>query len=413
MSHVPFTAPISGGDSKKVENVEKIPTGMHLCIISGIYDIGTQSTKFGEKRICVISYEFPQILRVFYEGEEARPKMLSNRYTFSMAESANLRKDLQMILGRQLSDTEAMSFDISSVVGMPALANIVHSPCGKYENIMNFMPATDQTAVMYNANNVQELRAMKVNDLKFFAQSMGFNSQNFGNCPKWIRTLNIDSAEGKAWAASGQTFAEPEKKAKKKCIMKDPTQDIKLYLAKGWTEETLVAQGYAYWQEPQQAVSQPAGMNPAAPVAAAKKLVMTCTEFTRDQYHASNWTDDMIVQNGKGYWDVSSAPAAPKAPVAPVAPTPPQPQVAATPTAPPQPQVAPAHAAAVVNQQQFTPKPLAQAVSQPAVPVQAPTTPSAPSAPVAPATPAPPAANTTSGYPTTPLNNTDDDDLPF
>ena len=58
-----------------------------------------------------------------------------SRYTLSLHENAALRRDLQSWRGRAFTETELAGFDLKTVLGVPCMITLVHSPDGKYANI--------------------------------------------------------------------------------------------------------------------------------------------------------------------------------------------------------------------------------------------------------------------------------------
>ncbi len=290
MENFQFTAPV-GGDSKRIDDVALIPSGMRLCTFYGLADLGTQDSKnFGPKHRCQLAFEFPQELRIFYEGDIHKPSVIWSEETFSMAPKANLRKHyVHGMLGRNLSDEEAAKFNIASLLGKPFVATISHTADGKYANITSITPLSDQNRLMFG---LQDMNVPVINDIFAYHMSQGFISENFKKLPKFIREKIKNSEEGEAHKKSGGTFLEP-----------DPS-DFKN---------------------------------------AGKKLKMLPNaEFTYEQYKAAEWTDQMLVDNGKAVWEAPvappapvGAPAAPQAPIAPAAPVAPQAMPAAPSAIPP------------------------------------------------------------------------------
>ena len=290
----PFTAS-TGGDSKKLE-VEKIPTGMRLCTFHSLVDIGTQDGgQYGPKHKVYLGFEFPQEMRVFWEGDEAKPCNIWTMQTLSMNEKANLRKEfIEPMLGRKLSDEEAEKFDLSSLLGKNFIATIAHSADGKYANIVSITPLTEQGKSMFGVTGT----VSQINPTTYFHLGMGFDSPNFKALTagtKFLRDKIIQSAEGVAHTTAGGVFPE---------------------------------------------AIQTQGATAGAPAPQGKKLVMLDNaEFTYDQYKASGWTDDQIVQQGFAKWQEAVAPPQPLQPQAAPAPIPPvlPPTPAAAPVAPVEP----------------------------------------------------------------------------
>lgn len=277
MERVAFTAPVEGG-STRIENVELIPTGMQLCTFYGLADLGTQdSQKFGPKHKCQLAFEFPQELRQFYEGDEMKPCAIFTDETLSMAPKSNLRKNfIENMEGHKLTDDEAKNFRIDELIGKHYVATISHSPDGKYANISSITQLTDKNRLMFGLN---ESKVPQINESFFFHLSQGFTSESFKNLPKFVREKIKKSAEGLAHARNGGSFLEPDpsdykknSNAGKKIIML-PNADYtyKQYKDADWTDQMLIDNGVAKWDEPVQAPSPQAGPEAPSPQPSAPK----------------------------------------------------------------------------------------------------------------------------------------------
>lgn len=286
MENVNFTAP--AGSSSRLE-VPMIPTGMHLCTLHGIADLGTQDGgNFGPKHKVNLAFEFPSQMRTFYEGDPQKPSCVFVFESFSMAPKANLRtRFVQPMISRQLSDTEADNFNFTSLLGKSFIATITHSSDGKWANISSLVPL-DASNMQFAGLTSPEVAG--INPKYFFHSSHGYESENFKALPKFIRDKIKSSHEGVAHANAGGKFLEPA-----------------------------------------------AGEYSNAPSVGQIELLPNATH-TLEQYRAQNWTDDMLISQGLARMagpvappTTPSAPVAPAAaPVAPVAPP-----VAAAPVAPP------------------------------------------------------------------------------
>lgn len=109
---------------------ELVPAGNHVARCFQMIHIGTvQDTYKGEPKKfnkVRISWELPDELRVFNEEKGQQPMVISKEYTLSMNERANLRKDLESWRGKGFTEAEAESFDISKLLGVPCMLNIIH-----------------------------------------------------------------------------------------------------------------------------------------------------------------------------------------------------------------------------------------------------------------------------------------------
>lgn len=125
---------------------KRMPRGQYPARLFSIVDIGThtKNTKFGEKRqrLIRLTFEFPTQLETFTPERGEEPFTIMCQFTYSMASSAHLRKFVQSILGKELSDTEAEVFDMESLMGKTILASIDDVKNGDkiFSNIIVCMP---------------------------------------------------------------------------------------------------------------------------------------------------------------------------------------------------------------------------------------------------------------------------------
>lgn len=139
---------------------ELVPAGTHMAVCYRIIDLGTQQTTFNgqakEQHKILISWELPEELMA-----DGRPFSISNRYTWSMSEKANLRKHLESWRGFPFTDKDfgPNGFNIKNVLGKSCLLAIIHTEGEKqYANIvsvsrlmkgMTARPATNPLAYLW------------------------------------------------------------------------------------------------------------------------------------------------------------------------------------------------------------------------------------------------------------------------
>lgn len=73
-----------------------------------------------------IGWELPTELKVFKEENGEQPLVISEEYTLSMHEKSNLRKMLASWRGKDFTEEEAKSFDITKLIGKTCMVNIIH-----------------------------------------------------------------------------------------------------------------------------------------------------------------------------------------------------------------------------------------------------------------------------------------------
>jgi hypothetical protein len=114
---------------------EPIPSGNYIARCYQMIEIGTVtefiSGSAKTMRKVRIGWELPEELRVFKQENGEQPLVVSKEYTLSMNEKSNLRKDLKSWRGKDFTDVEAESFDITKLLGIPCMLNIIHKPSKK------------------------------------------------------------------------------------------------------------------------------------------------------------------------------------------------------------------------------------------------------------------------------------------
>lgn len=165
-----MAADTGGGD------FELTPAGNHVARCYAVVDLGMQTTVFsGEestKRKVRISWELP-----LAKMEDGRPFSVSQNYTLSLSEKANLRRDLQSWRGRSFTEEELQGFDLFTVLSVPAMVNVVHNTKGDktYANVGSVSP-------MPQGMECPPL----VNDLLKFSLDE-YSPEVFGALPEWLQ----------------------------------------------------------------------------------------------------------------------------------------------------------------------------------------------------------------------------------
>lgn len=137
--------------AKKSETFERelIEAGNYVARCYRMVEIGTVDEEFlGVKKQMHkvrIGWELPTELKIFNPEKGEQPCVIDKEYTLSLAEKANLRKDLQSWRGKAFSDDEAEAFDITKLLGVPCMLNIIHvqgkkDPTKTYQAIGSVSP---------------------------------------------------------------------------------------------------------------------------------------------------------------------------------------------------------------------------------------------------------------------------------
>ena len=128
---------------------EPIPAGNYIARCYQMIQIGNvEEIILGEKKILNkvrIGWELPLELKVFSEERGEQPLVISKEFTLSLHEKSNLRATLKSWRGKDFTEKEAESFDITKLLGVQCMLNIIHKPGTKdpgkvYEQIAGITP---------------------------------------------------------------------------------------------------------------------------------------------------------------------------------------------------------------------------------------------------------------------------------
>lgn len=119
------------------ENFTKFPLpapGTTQAVCCAIWDLGLQRTTYmGAEKIqhkVVIAWEITEVINAPDSEFHGKPYMLSKKYTMSLSEKANLRKDLESWRGLPFTADELKKsgFDLSKLYGANCYLGIKHVP---------------------------------------------------------------------------------------------------------------------------------------------------------------------------------------------------------------------------------------------------------------------------------------------
>jgi hypothetical protein len=158
-------------------NFEVTPSGNHIARCYSMVEIGTVKEEFkGEVKNLHkvrITWELPLEKRVFNPDKGEQPFSISKEYTLSMHEKAVLRKDLSSWRGKPFSEDEAKSFDITKLLGIACMINVVHIVSSKsgntYANVAAITPMPKGVSCPPQINETFEFSYADFEDTKFAA----------------------------------------------------------------------------------------------------------------------------------------------------------------------------------------------------------------------------------------------------
>jgi hypothetical protein len=112
------------------------PAGTHLARCYKMIHFGTIEDSYnGESRWVnkvLIEWELPNELRVFDQSKGPQPISISKEFALSMHPKSTLRAFLTSWRGKGFTEEEAVSFDVTKLVGAACQLSIVHEPKQKF-----------------------------------------------------------------------------------------------------------------------------------------------------------------------------------------------------------------------------------------------------------------------------------------
>ena len=109
---------------------EIIPEDTYTAICCEVIDLGLQENKTYDKvqPKVLIGWEIPELQVEI--GGEMKPRIYTKQYTNSLNDKATLCKHLVAWRGKQFTEEEKKGFDVSKLLGVPCLLQIVHEKSG-------------------------------------------------------------------------------------------------------------------------------------------------------------------------------------------------------------------------------------------------------------------------------------------
>lgn len=124
--------------------------GTTQAVCCAVWDLGLQkATYMGEEKIqhkIIIAWEIAQKIDAPESEYRGKPYMLNKKYTLSLGDKANLRKDLESWRGKAFSSDQLTNgFDVEILYGVNCLIGIAHQPDRNdaskvYANVTSILP---------------------------------------------------------------------------------------------------------------------------------------------------------------------------------------------------------------------------------------------------------------------------------
>ena len=151
---------------------ELAPQGNHVAICYKMVELGTITDTFkGEdvtRHRVLLYWELSNELATF-DGVE-KPISVSKEFSLSMNEKSTLRKMLESWRGKAFTEKEANAFDITKLMGVPCMVNVIHvtSQSGnQYENVSSITPLPKGMEIPTQFNDSFEFSIDGYDQVKF------------------------------------------------------------------------------------------------------------------------------------------------------------------------------------------------------------------------------------------------------
>lgn len=171
---------------------ELIPAGNYVARCYKMIEIGTVPTEFqGVMKMqpkVRIGWELPTELKVFNEEKGAQPCVIDKEYTLSLGDKSNLRKDLKSWRGKDFTPQEADDFDITALLGVPCMLNVIHvkgkkDPTQEYQVIGSVSPLPKGLVCEAQVNP------------NFLFEFETYDDNKFKSLPEFLKTQIMESEE--------------------------------------------------------------------------------------------------------------------------------------------------------------------------------------------------------------------------
>ena len=173
---------------------ELIPAGNYIARCYKMIEIGTVPTEYlGVEKMTHkvrFGWELPLELKVFKPENGEQPLVIDKEYTLSLADKSNLRRDLKSWRGKDFTTAEAELFDVTKLLGVPCMLNIIHiagkkDPTKFYEAISSISPMPKGIVCPAQINET------------FVFDFENYDKAKFDGLPQFIREMIVTSNEYK------------------------------------------------------------------------------------------------------------------------------------------------------------------------------------------------------------------------
>lgn len=162
---------------------EMTPEGTYIGRCIKVIDLGTQTTNGsrGTKSQKKVMVQW-ELLDDEVKMQDGRPFSVSQWYTASLFEAAQLRKDLESWRGKKFTDEELEGFDLNNILGTYCLIQVIHSKDGQYANVQTIMKYKGDKPEGVNPLVSFDISNPDMDVFKGFSDKM---QQKIASTPEW------------------------------------------------------------------------------------------------------------------------------------------------------------------------------------------------------------------------------------
>jgi hypothetical protein len=167
------------------------PAGSHRACCVGVIDLGTQKFDYNGE----VSYPHKVMLQFELSDElmeDGRPYMVSEEFTLSLNEKANLLKFLNSWRGRPFTPDELKGWDLAHVLGAAALINVIHKLSKKGSTFAKIAAASPLPRGMARPEPINPVRHYQVEDGPPPAELPDWIAAKINACEEFKGTLLTD-----------------------------------------------------------------------------------------------------------------------------------------------------------------------------------------------------------------------------
>ena len=117
---MPIYAKSSGGTQ-----YAPAPSGTFAAVAVDVVDLGQIKVSWGGKEKS--QHKITIVWQIDEDRDDGKPHTVRKRYTLSLHEKAQLRKDLESWRGRPFTDEELQGFDVETIIGVGCMISIIHA----------------------------------------------------------------------------------------------------------------------------------------------------------------------------------------------------------------------------------------------------------------------------------------------